>query len=220
MPGDRLALTVLVGREQQLVGAREQLLQLTDLLLLVRIDDVERLEVVLDVHAEPRPRLFLVLLGDVGGALRQVADVTHAGFDDEVVAEVVLDRPRLRRRLDDHEALVLSVVGHRRVTIAGPREVEYSADAPEALLQRRGPPFLAARLRPFPAPGERTRESAPRGRVRACLQPRLEPRPVASRRPALAAAVPALHGEVRALLVAAHDPAQRRGSLSRAARAA
>ena len=44
VPGDRLALAVLVRREQELVGALELLLELRDRLLLVRIDDVERLE--------------------------------------------------------------------------------------------------------------------------------------------------------------------------------
>ena len=36
VPGDRLALAVLVGREQELVGVLELLLQLGDLRLLVR----------------------------------------------------------------------------------------------------------------------------------------------------------------------------------------
>ena len=84
VPGDRLALAVLVRREQELVGVGEQLLQLRDRLLLVRVDDVERLEVVLDVDAEARPRLLLVLLRDVGGALGKVADVADARLDDEV----------------------------------------------------------------------------------------------------------------------------------------
>ena len=126
VPGDRLALAVFVGREQELVGLLQELLQLADLLLLVRVDDVERLEVVLDVDAEPRPLLLLVLLGDVGGALGEVADVADARLDDEVVPEVALDRPRLRGRLDDHQALVFGLRSHRRVTIARPDEVEYS----------------------------------------------------------------------------------------------
>jgi hypothetical protein len=112
MPGDRLALTVLVRREQELVGAGEQLLQLAHLLPLVRIDDVERLEVVLDVHAEPGPGLLLVLLRNVGGALWKVADVADAGFDHEVLAEVARDGLRLCGRLDDDETLVLSLCRH------------------------------------------------------------------------------------------------------------
>src|SRR5260221_716391 len=50
VPGDRLALTVLVCREQELVRILQELLQLADPFLLVRVDDVERTELVLDVH--------------------------------------------------------------------------------------------------------------------------------------------------------------------------
>ena len=52
VPGDGLALAVLIGGEEELVGLGEQLLELPDLRLLVGVDDVERLEVVLDVDAE------------------------------------------------------------------------------------------------------------------------------------------------------------------------
>src|SRR5439155_7653170 len=94
VPGNRLALAVFVRRQQELVGILQELLQLADLLLLVGIDDVERLEVVLDVDAEARPLLFLVFLRDIGGALRQVAYVADARLDDEIVAKIALDRPR------------------------------------------------------------------------------------------------------------------------------
>ena len=57
--------------------------------------DVLRREVVVDVHAE------LAL----AGVLRQVADVAVRREDAVVVAEVAFDRPRLGRRLDDHEVL-------------------------------------------------------------------------------------------------------------------
>src|SRR5262249_23101647 len=74
-----------------------------DALFLVRIDDVERLELVLDIHPEPRPGLLLVLGGDVRSALRKVADVPDARLDVELGAEVVLDRPRLRGGFDDDQ---------------------------------------------------------------------------------------------------------------------
>jgi hypothetical protein len=112
MPGDRLAFAVFVRREQELVGVLQELLQLGDPLLLVRIDDVEGPEPVGDVDSETCPLLLLVFLRDVGGALGQVANVAHARLDDEVVAEVALDRPRLGGRLDDHETLLFSVPGH------------------------------------------------------------------------------------------------------------
>ena len=112
VPGDRLALAVLVRREQELVGVGEQLLQLAHLLPLVRIDDVEGLELVVDVDAEPGPRLLLVLLRNVGRALGKVADVADARLDDEALAEVARDRLRLCGRLDDDEALVFSFCRH------------------------------------------------------------------------------------------------------------
>ena len=101
MPGDRLALAVFVGREQELVGVLEERAELGDLLLLVGVDDVERAEAVLDVDAETRPFLLLVLGRDVGGALRKVANMADGGLDHEVGTEVPGDRPRLRRGLDD-----------------------------------------------------------------------------------------------------------------------
>jgi hypothetical protein len=81
VPGDGLALAVLVGGEVELVRVLEQRLELGHLRPLVRRDDVEGLEVVVDVDAEPRPRLALVAGGDVGGVARQVADVADGAVD-------------------------------------------------------------------------------------------------------------------------------------------
>ena len=103
VPGDGLALAVLVRREVELVGVLDQRLELADLLLAVGADDVERFEVVLGVDAEPRPRLALVLGRDVGGVARQVADVADRGLDDVTRSEVTADRLGLGRRLDDHQ---------------------------------------------------------------------------------------------------------------------
>ena len=139
VPGDRLALAILVRREQELVGVGELLAQLSDRLLLVGVDDVERLEPVLDVDAEARPRLALVLLGDLRGAVGQVANVADGGLDDEVGPEVAGDRPCLRRRLDDDQSL-----RHRRVTIATGRA---GKGGPGSF--GRAPPALPAAL---PAP--------------------------------------------------------------------
>jgi len=66
VPGDGLALAVLVCREVELVGVLEERLELGDLLLLVGRDDVEGLEVVIDVDAEAGPRLGAELLRDLG----------------------------------------------------------------------------------------------------------------------------------------------------------
>ena len=58
-------------------------------------DDVLGREVVVDVDAE------LALAGVLG----QVADMAVGGEDAVIRAEIALDRPRLGRRLDDHEVL-------------------------------------------------------------------------------------------------------------------
>ena len=59
VPGDGLALAVLIRREVELGGVFQQRLELGDLGLLVGGDDVERLEAVVDIYAEPGPRLRL-----------------------------------------------------------------------------------------------------------------------------------------------------------------
>ena len=68
VPGDRLALAILVCREQELVGVLQLLAQVGDHVLLVRVDDVVRREVVLDVDGHPSPRLALDL-GGISAAL-------------------------------------------------------------------------------------------------------------------------------------------------------
>ena len=103
MPGDRLPLPILVGCEQELVGVAELLLEVRDDVLLVGVDDVERLELALDVHAELAVALPL-LLRHVRRPVRQIADVADARLHDEASAEVAGDRPRLGGGLDDDEA--------------------------------------------------------------------------------------------------------------------
>jgi hypothetical protein len=110
VPGDGLTLAVLVGGQEELVGVGEQRAQLGDLCLLVRRDHVERLETVVDVHAQAGPRLALVLGGNIGGAARQVADVPDRRFHDVSAAEVAGDGARLGRRLD-HDELDAAVGG-------------------------------------------------------------------------------------------------------------
>ena len=99
VPGDRLALAVEVGRQIDQLRALGGLGDVVDLLAAVLVDDVFGEEPMVDVHAE------LALPGVLG----EVADVTVGGEDAIVVAQIALDRPRLRRRLDDHE-----VLGHGR----------------------------------------------------------------------------------------------------------
>jgi hypothetical protein len=82
VPRDRLALAVLVRGQQQLVCLLELALEVRNDPLLVGIDDVVRLEALVDRHAE-RPVLRALLLRDLGGALGQIADVADARFDHE-----------------------------------------------------------------------------------------------------------------------------------------
>ena len=78
VPGDGLALAVLVCRQVELVGVLEQRLELGDLLLLVGRDDVKGLEVVVDVDAESSPRLRAVLFRNFRGLVGHVANVADA----------------------------------------------------------------------------------------------------------------------------------------------
>ena len=111
VPGDCLALAVLISGEQEFVGVLEQALELGYLLALVAVHDVERLEVVVHVDAEPGPRLAAVLGRDLRGAVGHVADVADAGLDHVSLAEVPGDRPGLRRRLDNDELGAMAAVG-------------------------------------------------------------------------------------------------------------
>src|SRR3954451_23615236 len=94
-----------------------------------------------------------------------------------------------------------------------------SAGAFERHLQPDRDRDLAAPLRGVPAAGPRSRESALRGRIRPRLQPRLELRSVAARDADLPSPLPPVHGEIRALLVAAQVRRGRRRRVSGAPRA-
>jgi hypothetical protein len=149
VPGDRLALAVLVGREQELVRGSELLPEVRHDTLLVGVEDVERLEPVLDVHAErAEPRLVALL--DVRRPLRQVADVADARLHDEVAAEIAGDRARLGGRFDDDETWH----GRDRVTsgfaaasLPTARILRADAAPPEA--QRPLPPHRRGQLAPL-----------------------------------------------------------------------
>jgi hypothetical protein len=94
MPGDRLALAVLVGREVELVGILQGGLEPADHVLRLVRHHVGGPEVVVDVDGE---------------TLRlEIADRPDRRLDDVVVAEEAADGARLGGRFDDHER------GHRR----------------------------------------------------------------------------------------------------------
>ncbi len=75
MPGDGLALAVLVSGQQEFVGVLEQLLELADLLPLVGVDDVERLEIVIHVHAEASPGLASQYFVGISAALSGISRI-------------------------------------------------------------------------------------------------------------------------------------------------
>ena len=127
VPGDGLALAVLVRREQQFVGVLEQALELGDLLPLVAVHDEQRLEVVVYVDTEPGPRLTLVLGRDLGRAVGHVADVADAGLDHVALAEVPGDGPGLGRGFDDDQLGAMTIT-RRGLGPGGP-----SRAAPAAL---------------------------------------------------------------------------------------
>src|SRR5438094_963525 len=100
-------------------------------------------------------------------------------------------------------------------TVAG-----YWPRAAEPSLLRGGGGFLADPARALPLTCRGKGESPCRPRFRPRREPRLEPRSVAARATDLAQAVPALHGQVRAVLVAARLDHHSRRRLSCAARRA
>ncbi len=104
VPRDGLALAVLIGCEEELVGFLQRPLELGDRLLLRVGDDVVGLEAVVDVDRELAERTLLELGGQVLG-LDEVTDVSDGRLDLVSVTEVLRDRLRLRGALDDHELL-------------------------------------------------------------------------------------------------------------------
>jgi hypothetical protein len=118
VPGDGLALPVLVGGEVELVRRLQRLAQSLDHVVLAGAHHVEGLEVVVDVDPEVGPLLALEGGRDVLGPVREVADVTHRRLDGrlqggavadlEAVAEESGDGLGLGRRLDDDQGS-----GHR-----------------------------------------------------------------------------------------------------------
>jgi hypothetical protein len=105
VPGDGLPLAVAIGGEQEFVGVLQQALELADRGALVRGDDVDGGEVVLDVDAGARPRLALELGRNLGGAGREVSDMALTGPNDISRAQIAGDHGRLVGRLDDHQSL-------------------------------------------------------------------------------------------------------------------
>src|SRR5215471_971652 len=72
---------------------------------------IQGLEVVVHVHAEPRPRLLAVLDRDLGCLVGHVPDVSDAGLHHVVPAQISSDRARFGGGLDDHQAMAAVLPG-------------------------------------------------------------------------------------------------------------
>ena len=95
VPGDRLALAVLICGQQDFVGGLERSLEFGDRLRLAVVDDVIGVEVVVDVDRVLAVRRLLV--GRDVLLTREIANVPDRAQHLVIVAEVALDRLHLRR---------------------------------------------------------------------------------------------------------------------------
>src|SRR4029453_3166957 len=89
VPGDRLPFPVGVGGEVDRAGLLRRTLQLRQRLLLAAEGLIRGLVRVVAIHAQT--------------LLRKVAEVAVGSEQTEVLPEKLLEGPRLRRRLDDHD---------------------------------------------------------------------------------------------------------------------
>ncbi len=96
VPADRLTLAILVGRDDQLVGLLQRLLQLGDDLFLGRVYDVHDVEVVLGINAREAPVRLLHVVGHLFLAAGQIADVPDTRLHGEVATEIARDGLGLR----------------------------------------------------------------------------------------------------------------------------
>ena len=106
VPGDGLALAVLIGGEVDLARVLQRRLELADVLLRSVGHDVDGLEVVVDVDPEPPDLRVGHRLRGLLRAPGKIADVPVARLHrDAVATEEAFDGLRLGRRFDDHEGL-------------------------------------------------------------------------------------------------------------------
>ena len=117
MPRDCLAFAILVRRQIELVGILEQSLEMPNLHLGSSGHDVEGLEIILSVDAQPRPLFRLVGRRHLRSTAREVADVPNGGLDNVVVPEEARDCAGLGWRFDDYEGF-----GHNCLSFSGARQ--------------------------------------------------------------------------------------------------
>ena len=149
VPGDGLALAILIRREIELGGVLQLGLELADDVLLVRADHVERLEVVVDVDAEDLPTAASGPRARRPRLRGQVADVADRRLDD--------DGGRRRRRPSARKpAMVFALAGDSTMT--------RGFAIADRLRARRAPCQERLRPRPPPAPSRRPDPRARLGR--------------------------------------------------------
>ena len=101
MPCNRFAFAILISRQIELVGVFQCVLELRHGFLLVRTDDVIRLESVIHINAE-LAEFVLLRCGHLAW-LGKVADMTDRCEHGISIPEVSRDFLRFRRRLHDNE---------------------------------------------------------------------------------------------------------------------
>src|SRR5699024_11491547 len=79
----------------KLVTLFELGLKVSDLLFLIRANDVERSKIILGVHAQACPSFFFKLRRNISCTTRQVANMADLGLNDVVFTKVWLNLLRL-----------------------------------------------------------------------------------------------------------------------------
>jgi hypothetical protein len=102
MPADALTLAIFIGGQNQLVGILELIAQLLDHLLLAAGHDIERIKILFDIDAKPRPRFTLILGRDLAGRCRQITNMAHAGLNVIAFGQEVADGFCFGRGFDNY----------------------------------------------------------------------------------------------------------------------
>ena len=102
MPCDRLALSIFISRQIQLVAVLDQLLQKPNVRPLVGVLHIQRFEPVINIDPGARPRLVLVGLRHLRGIARKVANVTDRRLNGVAGAKKLRDLLGLGRRFDNN----------------------------------------------------------------------------------------------------------------------
>ena len=94
MPTDRLPLPVLVRRKNQLVRLFQQVLQARHNLLLIGRHHIQRLEIIIYVDSQIRPRLSLVFCRNLLRRRWKIPDMPHGRIHNILLRKILLNRLR------------------------------------------------------------------------------------------------------------------------------